>query len=175
MAILPDVKRYIYDQEIKTRAAISEGTFSKIGSMVNFIGHRVYEKKQFFLNGRYRIFGSQNGIDGLDFFEFDAEIFNVFMFNSVAGSSGTTELDLKIATASGGSFTSIFSTTPKIQSSAGNYAWTSVGSSPSGTTAPVLAAGALTIAAGTAIRLDCLQVQGGNPENCGLVIHYRAR
>lgn len=175
MAILPDVKRYIYDNEIKTRSAISEGTFAKFGSMVNFIGHRVYEKKQFFLNGRYKVFNAQNGIDGLDFFEFDAEIFNVFMFNSVAGLSGTTELDLKIATSPGGSFTTIFSTTPKIQASAGNYIWTYVGASVSGTTAPVLAGSAATIAAGTAIRLDCLQVQSGNPENCGIVIHYRPR
>jgi hypothetical protein len=173
MGFLADVKRYITQDEIKYKSAISENTFAKMGSMINHLGHRSHEKKDAKINGRYKVFNLQTGIDGLDFFEFNAEIFNVYMYNLVPGLSGTTELDLKIATVSGGAFTSIFSTTPKINASAGINVWTYIGSQPTGCIAPVLTAGAANIAAHTAMRIDMIQSQTGSPENCGLIVHYR--
>lgn len=176
MALLADVRRYVDELEIKYRAAVSESTFSKIGSAINFILHRTHEKKDFFLNGRYGVASVPAlGVDGVCIFEFDAEIFAVYMFNHVAGSSGTTELDVKKQATSGGAYSTIFSTTPKITSAAGNYARIGTGETVSGCTAPVLTSTPLNVSAGEALRLDLISAQGGVPENCGIVIHYRPR
>lgn len=175
MALLADVKRYIDQLEIKYRAAVSEATFSKIGSAINFILHRTHEKKDFFINGRYKVFNGQVGIDGVCVFEFDAEIFSVYMFNHVAGSGGTTELDIKKQATSGGAYSTIFSTTPKITSAAGNFARIGTGGVVAGCTAPVLTSTPLNVNAGEALRIDMLQSQTGSPENCGIIIHYRPR
>lgn len=175
MAIVPDLKKFIQDVEIKYKSAVSESTWYKIAGMINFIGHKTHQEKQFFLNGPYWIIpGTQIGLDGLASFEFDCEIFNVIMFNLVAGSSGTTELDLKLATSSGGAFTSIFSTTPKINSSAGANAYIPVGGAITGGTAAVLTGAAATVAAGSVLRLDKIQSMQG-AQNTGLIVHYRPR
>lgn len=175
MAEITGVKRYIDELEIKYRAAVSESTFTKIGAMINFLGRKTHEKKDFFLNGPYAIGAGDNGLDGLCIFEFDAEIFAVYMFNHVAGSSGTTELDVKKQTTSGGAYSTIFSTTPKITSAAGNYARVGTGETVSGCTAPVLTSTPLNVSAGEALRLDLISAQGGSPQNCGIIIHYRPR
>jgi hypothetical protein len=175
LAILADEKNYIDQLEVKYRAAVSEATFSKIGSMINFIGHRTHEKKDFFINGPYKNGAGTLGADGICIFEFDAEIFAVYMFNNIAGSGGTTELDIKKQATSGGAYSTIFSTTPKIASTAGNWARVGTGESGTGLTAPVLTSTPLNVSEGEALRLDIISVQTGNPQNCGIIIHYRPR
>ncbi|TXH09419.1 MAG: hypothetical protein E6R04_08265 [Spirochaetes bacterium] len=176
MAEITGVKRYIDELEIKYRAAVSESTFTKIGAMINFLGRKTHEKKDFFLNGRYGVASTPAlGVDGLCVFQFDAEIFAVYMFNHVAGSSGTTELDVKKQTTSGGAYSTIFSTTPKITSAAGNYARVGTGEVVAGCTAPVLTSTPLNVSAGEALRLDLISAQGGTPENCGIIVHFRPR
>lgn len=174
MGLLSAVRRMIYEEQTKYKAGISESVAQYIGSSINFINLYQHSEKQFFLNGPYGSVGAQTFVDGLVIFNFNAEIFNVYMFNAVAGTSGTTELDLKIATTPGGSFTSIFTTTPKITSTAVAGAYIGVGNTVSGCTAPVLAASAATITAGTALRCDKIQSML-NAENTGLVVHYRPR
>ena len=175
MAVVPALKKFIQDVEIKYKSAVSESTWYKIAGMINFIGHRVHQEKQFFLNGPYWVIADpQLGLDGLASFEFDCEIFNVIMFNLVAGSTGTTELDLKLATSPGGTFTSIFSTTPKISWTAVNNAYIAVGGTLTGATAPVLTGAAATVAAGSVLRLDKIQSMP-DAQNCGLIVHYRPR
>lgn len=171
------------------RAAVSEFIAQAMAGSVNFINYFQHSEKQFFLNGDYSVVATpQTGVDGLAVFEFDAQIIDVWMFNLVAGSAGTTELDIKLATASGGSFSSIFTTTPKIAFNAGNNAWVGavnpsiIGplynpspaySPPAHTTQPVLD-GSITnaIPAWSAIRCDLISTQT-NPENCGILVHYR--
>lgn len=175
MALVSDLKKFIDQLEIKYKAGVSESTFTKIAGMINFIGHRTHEKKDFFLNGSYRAYAGQTGVDGLCIFEFDAEIFAVYIFNHVAGSGGTTELDIKKQTTSGGAYSTIFTTTPKIDSTAGNFARIGTGGSGVGMTAPVLISTPFNVNAGEALRIDLIQSQTGDPQNCGIILHYRPR
>lgn len=176
--LVPDLRKFIVGLEVKNAASVSEATWRKIAGMINFLGHRSHQEKNFMVNGNY---GSLQGlypinaIDGLAFFEFDAEIFNVWVFGIVAGASGITELDLKIKPKASGSFTSIFSTTPKIAPSAGNDVFFEVGDVATGITAPVLNGGVpYNVNRGDAIRLDLISAMV-EAEHCGVVIHYRPR
>lgn len=167
----------IYIEGAQFRSAISEDLVQRVGSSINFINAYQYSEKQFFINGLYGTATTPVlGVDGLAVFEFDAYIIDAWMFNITAGSAGTTELDLKIATTSGGAFTSIFSTTPKISYTSGNSVWVGSPSGaytpPTGTTQPVFAT--RNVSAYSAIRLDLLQKQTGG-QNCGIIIHYRPR
>lgn len=175
MSEITGARKNIHQEEVEYLAAVSEATFTKMGGSVNFINNRQHSEKQFFANGRYGIESSYPtlAVDGLTFFQYDAEIIDAWMFVAFAGSGGTTELDIKRATTPGGSFTSIFSTTPKITSAAGNFVWIHVGSAIAGTTAPVLAT--TLVDAEDALRLDVITAQSGTPITTGLIIHYRPR
>lgn len=176
--LIPDLKKYITGAEVTAGSAVSQSTWRKICGMINFIGHRNHQEKNFQINGNY---GSLQGlypinaIDGLAFFEFDAEIFNVWVYGIVQGSSGVTEIDLKIKPKLSGTFTSIFSTTPKIAPSAAPESFFEIGDVATGITAPVLNGGVpYLVNAGDAIRLDLISAMV-NAEHCGVVIHYRPR
>lgn len=168
----------IFIEGAQFRSAISEDLVQRVGSSINFINAYQHSEKQFFLNGPYSAVAvPQIGSDGLVVFEFDAYIIDAWMFNMTAGSSGTTEIDLKIATTSGGAFTSIFSTTPKIAYTAGNNSWVGAPtgggySPPFGTTSPVFST--RNISAYTAMRVDLIQAQTDG-QNCGIIVHYRPR
>ncbi|OPZ24611.1 MAG: hypothetical protein BWZ03_00086 [bacterium ADurb.BinA186] len=176
---IPPVRGIIYIEGARFRSAVSEELIQRLGATNNFISLYQYDTKDFFLNGPYSSVSTpQTAVDGLYVFPFDVEIFDAVMFNIVSGSSGTTELDIKYATAPGGSFTSIFSTTPKITSAAGDYAWIGVGGSLTGATAPVFtstpASPSFNVDAGWAVRIDLLQSQAG-AQNCGLLLYFRPR
>ena len=177
-SLVPDLKKFIVGLEVKNAASVSEATWRKIAGMINFIGHRTHQEKNFQVNGNYGALQGLypiNAIDGYAFFEFDAEIFNVWVYGIVAGSGGITELDLKIKPKTGGSFTSIFSTTPKIAPTAGSNVFFEVGDTGTGITAPVLNGGTpYNVNRGDAIRLDLISAMVG-AEHCGVVIHYRPR
>jgi hypothetical protein len=178
--LAPDRKN-IQIEESRFRTAVSESLIQKVGSSVNFINYYQHSEKQFFLNGNYNYISAPVlRFDGMTFFQYDAEVIDVWMFVQVqsAMTSGTTELDLKYATTPGGSFTSIFTTTPKIQYNAGNDIWIHVGSTVTNTTAPVLSV--TNFDAEWALRLDVLQVPTGTPGDTsgvgtGLLVHYRPR
>lgn len=177
-SLIPDLKKFIVGIEIKNAASVSEATWRKIGGMINFLGHRTHQEKNFQVNGNYGALQGLypiNAIDGLAFFEFDAEIFNVWVYNIKAGSSGITELDLKVKPKLSGAFTSIFSTTPKIAPSAGDDVFFEIGDVATGITAPVLNGGTpYLVNAGDAIRLDLIGAMV-EAEHCGVVIHFRPR
>lgn len=179
MALVPDLKKFIQEFEIKDSAAVSQATWRKIGGFLNFLGHTVHQEKAFFANGEYGAIpiGSLpfTFYDGLAFFEFDAEIFNVWVFNAVAGNSGFTEIDLKVKPKLSGAFTSIFSTTPKIFPTAPAEKFFEIGDIATGIVAPVLAGGVpRNVNKGDAIRMDLLSVMPG-AENAGIVVHFRPR
>lgn len=177
-SLVPDLKKYIVGLEIKNAASVSEATWRKIAGMINFLGHRTHQEKVFPVNGNYGMLQGLypiNAIDGLAFFEFDAEIFNVWVYNLKAGTSGITELDVKIKPKASGVFTSIFSTTPKIGSTAPDDTFFEIGDTATGITAPVLNGGApYNVNRGDAIRLDLISAMA-EAEHCGVVIHFRPR
>lgn len=175
MGLVDDLKKFISVQEVKYAAGVSSNSFKKIAGMINFIGHRTHEKKDFFLNGGYSVFVGQTGIDGICIFEFDAEIFAVYIFNHVAGIGGTTEIDVKKQSVSGGAYNTIFSTTPKIDAAAGNYVRIKTGEVIADMVAPVLITTPFEVDEGESLRVDLIQSQTGEPENCGIILHYRPR
>ena len=176
--LVPDLKKFIVGLEVKNAASVSEATWRKISGMINFLGHRSHQEKNFMVNGNYGMLQGQYpiyAIDGMAFFEFDAEIFNVWVYSIVAGSSGITELDLKVKPKLSGAFTSIFSTTPKVGSTAPNDTFFEVGDVGTGITAPVLDGGVpYLVNRGDAIRLDVISAMIA-AEHCGIVIHFRPR
>ena len=174
MADLPAIRRNPQVEESRFKFAVSESMIQKMGSSIVFINDRQHSEKQFFANGKYNISGApQTYVDGFTFFQFDAEIIDVWAFVQQAGSSGVTEIDIKRATTPGGPWNTIFTVTPSFNFAAGSDVWVHVGSIIPNTTAPQL--GTTQVNAGDALRLDLLQVQGGSVITCGAVIHYRPR
>ncbi len=121
-------------------------------------------------NGRYRV---GNGVDDLMIFEQAATITAIFIQTGAIGTSGTTELDLKLATTSGGSFISILSTTGKVASTATSNVWTDNGSivgAQTGVTKPVIST--TSIPAGGALRFDLLQTMVGGAD-ASITVFYK--
>lgn len=175
MSDLAGARKIIQVEETQFQFAVSESFAQKMGQAMNFLSMYQHSEKQFFINGNFsRVALPFVGIDGLTFFQFDAFIIDVWMFVQNAGSGGTTELDLRLATSSGGAFSTIFSTTPKITSAAGDYAFIHVGSAVANTTAPVLST--TNVTAGSALRCHIIDAQTGTAVNgAGIVVHYRPR
>lgn len=168
-------------EETLLRTPVSEALLGRVGAGINFINERQYDTRKIALDGPYWVANVPlNGLEALEPFPFNVEIFDIAMYNLVAGSGGTTELDVQVTAASGGTFQSIFSTTPKIAASAGNnsYFLKSLGAG-AGQTQPVFenslldADGRLLVAAGSALRVDLVAKQTGTPENCGIIIYFR--
>lgn len=110
------------------------------------------------------------------FAPFDAAktISSVWVWNGAAGSSGTTEFDIKMATTSGGAFTTIFSTTGKIASTAAANVWTDSGAvigAQTGVTKPVLST--TSVPAGAVLKFDLITGMGGSPADCGIMVEYQ--
>jgi len=172
-------RQLIYFEGAQFRAANSEELIQRQGSVSNFICLYQYTEKTFQGNGFYgRQTTPYSVTDGLTFFNFDAEIINVFAYINIPGTGGTTELDLKVASAGSSTWTSIFSTTPKFTSAAPTLARVDVtGTNPpvTGVTAPVFTSSPLNVNAGDAVRLDILQAMTGDPVTVGALIVYRPR
>jgi hypothetical protein len=174
MAEVTAARKMIQIEETQTRGALSESLAQKLGAMGNFINLYQHSEKQFFINGDTAYVTLPFlAVDGFTFFQYNATIIDVWMYVQTNGASGTLELDLKRATTPGGAFSSIFTTTPKIQAAAGNNIWIHVGSAVANTTAPVLSV--TDVNAGDAIRCDIIQSPAAGMTGCGIIIHYRPR
>jgi hypothetical protein len=125
------------------------------------------------LNGNYPALSYPLlNIDSIFFAPANITITSVWIYNGDAGTSGTTEFDLKVAS-SGGSFTSILSTTGKILSTAASNVWTDSGSviaAQTGVVKPVIATSAIT--AGQAIKFDLIQSMTGTATDARIRIFY---
>ena len=173
MADLPYERKNIQIEETQFRASVSESFSQKIGSAINFINDRQYDTKTFQINGRLQFLTNFPilGIDGMIFVPFNIEVFEVMVYQNIAGTSGTTDLDVKYATTPGGSFASIFTQSPKIASVEGNYSWITTTVYSGSSVNPILAP--IVIPAGSALRLDCIAVQSGDPRGAGIVLLHR--
>lgn len=171
-------------------SAVSENLFQSVAADNNFINYFQMMDKRFNFNGNYATVALPIvAADGLDVFEFDSQIIDVWLFIRVAGSSGTTEIDLEVADTPAGPWTSIFTTTPKINYVAGDYVWVGsvnpslVGSeynpspayvAPANTTAGVLDSAVTDLRpAWSAMRCNLTTAQGGAPDGCGFLLRYR--
>lgn len=133
----------------------------------------IYGQHAFEANGPYSRASSfpQTSVDGYKFFNFNATIIAVWIYNLTPGTSGTTEFDLKVASPAG-TFTSIMSTTGKILSTAAANIWTdnnSIVGAQTGVVKPVLSN--LNILAGQALRFDIIQTMV-SANDCGVIVQF---
>lgn len=178
MADLAAERHQIQTEETRFPFAIAESAQQKIGKAINFINTKQYDTKDFFANGVYNSTGAnETAFDGLYVFPYNVTIFYVAMFNVIAGSGGTTEIDIKVTPSSGTTFTTIFSTRPKISTTADHtdVAYIYTGGSGTGLTAPVLTGTTFNVNAGSAIRADFISKQTGSPQNCGILVYFYPR
>jgi hypothetical protein len=186
--ITPD-RKLIFFEASQFRGAVSEDMIQRQGAISNQNALFQFDVLHYLCNGAYGDVTTIpfTGLDGLYIFPFKMEIINVAIFSNIPGSSGTTELDAKLATSSGGTFTSIFSVTPKVASTASAFAyalsyditlgtsnqiWTLNATPPTGVTVGQLTSVPLVVDAGDALRVDILGVMPG-AENAGLIIYFR--
>lgn len=180
MPEISPARSQIYEEEVSYRSAISEATFYKMGGAINHINTKQSEVKRWDLCGPYFLMGApQYGIDGAFIAPIDLEIWSIAMWNFVAGTSGQLDLDIKKTNTGGSSGASIFTTRPKIDFSAGNYAYfvhrTIDNVTPhtqSGVTLPVFTS--FDVLAGEMLTLDVLGVQD-RAESAGLIIQMRPK
>lgn len=167
----------IQEEETVFKAAVSEYAARRVGSNLNFIRTYSHVPSQFKINGRYNTGITLARIDGFIYFEFNAEIIDIVVLNGTAGSGSTTELNVYRYVTSGGSGTSIFSTTPKITSAAGDNVKIQIGSSVTGTTAPVLTSSPNRLAVNAGDWLECKMIttMSGSPRDIQLVVVWRPR
>lgn len=160
MTDISPLKKKLQLEELLAAAAVSSGTGQRLGASINFILdfetiHRTWQ-----VNGIYgRSTGAQSAIDGSIPIEFNMEICGFYMANEIAGSSGTTEIDIRRQVASGSAGTSIFSVRPQITSAAGdkaklqaNYTPNETLHNPTGTTMPTFSS--FNLDKGDALFLD---------------------
>lgn len=177
MSNYPGTKSYVQTESILTRRPVSESTIQTISGSTNFILEKMYQEHSFKLNGTYKLANGKLGVDGLLIFQYNAEIFNIILANQTAGTSGTTQIDLKKADNPGGTFTSIFTTIPEITSVAANFSYIGIGETLAGATAPILTSSpsVLNVNAGDCLRCDVLNVMSGSPANAEIIVYYRPR
>lgn len=174
MADITPGRNNIQVEEASYKAAVSEAVGSKIGGAINFINN--YQNKQFFMGatGSYSALTTPfTDIGTQEVFERASEIVNVFIRFGDSGISGTSEFDIEWAADNSGTWASIFSTTPKITSSAtdnGVFDANAVSTLPTNCTAPVLSK--TTFAAGDKIRCNITSASTDSSDFV-IVIHYR--
>lgn len=173
MDITPE-RIQIQQEETATQAAVSEATMSRVGAGINFVNTRHYYNHDFNLNGKYNQVVPQNGIDGFFTYPFPFEILTVALkTGDNTGSGGVSEFDLKWVPNSGGTYQSIFTTTPKYTNAAAPHTVIAVGGTQTGMTAPVLSKTLFN--AFDIIRLDTLQHVTGNVDSAFVKIFARPR
>lgn len=126
------------------------------------------------LNGNYSALTTYplTNVDSIFLAPANIIITSVWIYNGSAGSSGTTEFDLKVGS-SGGAFTSILSTTGKITSAATSNVWTDSGSvigAQTGVIKPVISTAA--ISAGQGLRFDLIQAMTSTATDARIRIFY---
>lgn len=131
------------------------------------------EEHSWELNGNYPVLTYPlSNIDSVFFAPFNLTIRSVWIYNGDAGSSGTTEYDLKVASP-GGSFATILSTTGQITSAAAGTIWSDSGTvigAQTGVTKPVISNASIN--AGQAIRFDLIQSMTGAATDARIRIFY---
>lgn len=145
MTDISPLRKKIQVEEVQAAAAVSSSTGSRIGASTNFILEKEKVHRTWQINNKYgKVASAQSAIDGGIPIEEDMEIVGFYMNNETAGTSGTTEIDIRRRVASGSTGSSIFTTRPAIDFTAGDRAKLQVGynpdetlHNPSGTTLPV--------------------------------------
>lgn len=106
--------------DISFRRANSESIMKRFAATNNFIAKYQTDYHSFFLNGSYGVASGLIGYDGAYTCFTKSKVVGVAIWNAISGTSGTTDLDIHWIDQAGVDQGSIFSTTPKINSSSAN-------------------------------------------------------
>jgi hypothetical protein len=164
--------------DISFKRPVSEAILSRFAATNNFINKFQVDYVSFFLNGPYSVASGLFGMDGAYTMFTKSEIVGVQIWNAIAGTSGTTALDIRWINQSGVGQGSIFSTTPKISSSAANGTRgfknleTGNNFTMTGVTLPVLSK--TTFLEGETLYLEVDSTMVG-AQNCALTLFIRPR
>jgi hypothetical protein len=115
---IPPVRREAKFGDIETNRPVSEGTLKDFAAQSNFINDFQTDIKEFKLNGAYSVASGITFLDGIASFFYNSEIVGITFYNGRGGTSGVTEFDLRWKDSDGVDQGSIFSVTPKINSTA---------------------------------------------------------
>lgn len=106
--------------DISYKRSLSEAIFARFSATNNFISKFQTDYVSFFLNGSYSVTSGLFGYDGAYTGFYNFEIVGIQIWNAISGTSGTTELDVHWIDQAGVNQGSIFSVTPKIDSTSSN-------------------------------------------------------
>lgn len=181
MADITPAKSNIQSEAVAYKSAVSEATFTTIGAAINHIN--TYQNNYFefgFLKGVVSTgsptynqgFSLPLTISDAETFPDAAEIYKITFTHGTIGSSGTSELDIQWAAFGSASWATIFSTTPKVASTAtADNAYVTGLATPTGYTAPVLSKS--TFAAGDKLRCRFVSSMAGSPDNFMIKLFFR--
>jgi len=164
--------------DIAFKRPVSEAILSRFASTNNFISKFQVDYVSFFLNGPYSAAAGTFGLDGAYTCFTKSEIVGVQIWNAIAGSGGTTALDVRWINQSGVGQGSIFSVTPKITSAAANGTRgfrnleTGNNFTMTGVTLPTLSK--TTFLEGETLYLEVDDTMDG-AQNCALTLFIRPR
>jgi hypothetical protein len=176
MAQITPERFLIQQPSTAPQAAVSEDTMSKIGASINHAVTNIVMIQRCVIQGPYNLFAPPNEtIDGIFSYPFNFSIIDLILSSGpFNGTSGTLELDIKWRPQNTGSWTSIFSTTPKFDASlVGDKTSIALGQTVTGMTAPVLSK--TDFDAYDQLRFDILQVPSGYANSATLESFWRAR
>lgn len=165
----------IQAEQVVTRRPTSESLFQPFAGSVNLMLKNGVYMTRFKLNGSYKGGTTLARFDGFERLYKNVQIIAAAIFNGSPGTSGTTEVDIKRFTASGGVGTSIFSVTPKVASTAPANSWAATGESVSGVTAPVLTSTPLNLNAGDTLQANLVSSMAGNPRDLQVEVYWLLR
>lgn len=179
MSDLASSRSILQTEALVFGAAASESTVTQIAENTNFNSEYQGRDPQWKLNGPYQSKVAGFVFDGSWIAPTDCKIYYFSMSNLIAGSSGTTEIDILKHTTSGAGST-IFSTRPSMTSAVGNngymakrFADTPVtDENPAGTTLPVFIS--LDLNRGDMLTCQIVSVQTG-ASNLNVTLNVRPR
>lgn len=120
MVDVVDSRKNIQQESVRFRGSISESVGFILAGAINFINNRQYDKHSFHLNRDYSQFSLAEVGDGVFTCQEDMEIVGYSLYSGVSGSSGITDVDLRLISSDGTDNGSIFSTTPKVDFNSAN-------------------------------------------------------
>lgn len=174
MADIVAERKMIQQEETKPQAAVTESVMSRVGAGINFINTKHYYIKEYCVNGKYNIILPNLSIDGFFTYPWAFEISDLILkLGSATGDGGLSEIDLKWKPEVGGTWQSIFATTPKWDVNAPADSSVRLGVSRTGFTTPVLAK--TQFDPYDQIKLDILQGMTGEVNSFFLTVFTRPK
>ena len=174
--IVPPNRTITLIGDVSYRRAVSEGLLNKVGAQSNFINKYQTDIKEWKLNGSYSVATGITFFDGVASFFYNTEIVGINFYNGGSGASGTTEFDIIWKDTAGVDQGSIFSTTPKIDSTSSDETIaflnleTTTTIAPTGVTQAVFSKTTFLEGESVYLKLNTSMIAA---QNCGVSLFYR--